>query len=86
MSQPDHLDWFKIQAMADAQTLLRVLNLFAQRDLLPTQVIANTDDQKLELEIAVATSGCAVRDLIAEKMRQLVLVCDVQCDTRPIRN
>lgn len=86
MQQPELLDLFSIQGAADAQTLIRILDFFAQRDLLPTKVIATAQGEDLEVRVEVVTLGCTARELVAEKIRQLVMVTEVNCDTQTIRN
>jgi hypothetical protein len=70
---------FSVRAEADAQTLMRILNYFAQRDMLPTKVIATVIGSFLDIEVDVAGMDFAERDLISQKLRQLVLVSAVQC-------
>jgi hypothetical protein len=80
MRQLDMTNRFSVQAAADAQTLLRILNFFAQRDILPTKVVALSKDRLLTVVVDVAAMDDSARELIAEKIRQLVLVDYVQCD------
>ena len=79
MCQPDMISRFSVRAEADAQTLMRILNYFAQRDMLPTKVIATVIGSFLDIEVDVAGMDFAERDLISQKLRQLVLVSAVQC-------
>lgn len=72
---------FIVRAMADAQALPRMLNLFTQRDVMPSRVLATAADNVLDVEIDIEKMETGVQDLIAEKMRQMVLVIDVQCAT-----
>jgi hypothetical protein len=80
------IDRYDVQAAADAQILPRILNFFAQRDVLPTKVIASARGPVLNVVVEVPAMDSARRELIAARMRQIVLVNDVQCATQPTRN
>ena len=83
MPQPDTFDRYCVQGAADAQTLPRILNFFAQRGVLPTKVIATAQGSTLQVMVEVPVMGGS-RELIAEKIRQLVLVDEVKCFTQPV--
>jgi len=71
------LSRFDIAAAADPQALVRLLNNFAQLDLLPQRVRAVTDGGSVKIRIELP--GLAEREarIIAEKMRSSVLVKSV---------
>jgi hypothetical protein len=73
-----HVFRFRIRAVSDAQTLSRVINLFAQRGLIPNSVRCRTfmDIQKISITVSDADLACAT--IIAEKMRATFLVEDVE--------
>ena len=69
---------FRVMASADAQVLPRLLNLFAQRDILPTELRALVTGDRLQVSFRVGGLEAAHADLIAEKMRQNVSVTHVE--------
>ena len=69
---------FRVMASADAQVLPRLLNLFAQRDILPSELRASVTGDRLHVSFWVGGLEAAHADLIAEKMRQNVSVTHVE--------
>jgi hypothetical protein len=76
---------YKIRATANAQTLSRIINSFAQRDLLPTSVLCETRAGGLDISILMPDLDPATAQIIAEKMRSMVLVEDVQMTSAVLR-
>jgi hypothetical protein len=60
---------FRIRALADVQTLLRLVNSFAQRGLTPSDLTARVDGAWLDISISQPGLDHAGAALIAEKMR-----------------
>ena len=60
------------------QVLLRLLNLFAQQDLVIDHVAASTSRRSLRATICVSNCDEHRLAIIAEKMRQLVMVRTVE--------
>ena len=71
---------FKVWAAAEPQTLPRLLNYFAQRDLLASRVEASVSDGETHVVIEVEGLPAPAAEMIAEKMRQSVLVARVEID------
>jgi hypothetical protein len=76
--RPKLLIWFRIRAHAEPQTLPRVLNFFAQRDLLPLEIHSVLQGSWLAITVTVANMPFEVAEIIAEKLRQTVLVTSVE--------
>jgi hypothetical protein len=64
-------------ASADPQTLLRLLEFFAQRSLIPARVKASTTSEDMCVLIEIERLSQPYGQIIAEKMRQTVLVISV---------
>ncbi|QNQ08077.1 hypothetical protein [Sphingomonas alpina] len=60
---------FRIRALADVQTLLRLVNNFAQRGLTPSDLTARVDGAWLDISIRQPGLDPMGASLIAEKMR-----------------
>jgi hypothetical protein len=65
---------FKLRARADPQTLIRLINYFAQLGFLPTRVRAQEADGLMTVHIEQRGLSDAQERIIAEKMRSSVLV------------
>ena len=65
---------FEIEATANAQTLSRLINFFAQRDLTPSLVRATHEGSSISVIIEQPDLELAHAIIIAEKMRASVLV------------
>jgi hypothetical protein len=76
---------FEITATAEAQTLPRLLNFFAQRDLTPSLVQAQVVGAAVIVVIAQAFLEPGHAAVIAEKMRCSVCVQDVKLRGPPNR-
>lgn len=71
---------FEIFIEAEADSLCRVLNLFAMQYLIPRQVNVLQQDDVLSIEVQVASLTWHRAQVIAEKMRSLVNVCSVELE------
>ncbi len=69
-----HAFQFKIQAISDAQTLPRIINFFAQRDLILASVRCETNVDVQQISLIAPGLDSAGARIIAEKMRSMVLV------------
>ncbi|GAA0304256.1 hypothetical protein GCM10009087_12660 [Sphingomonas oligophenolica] len=69
---------FSVRARADAQTLSRLVNYFAQMDLTPSRVRAEEAHGMLRVSIEQGDIPDDRAELIAEKMRSSVLVESVE--------
>jgi hypothetical protein len=69
---------FNLSAEIEADILCRVLNLFAMQYLIPRQLSACQSGDSLQIEVQVAGLTWHRAQVIAEKMRNLISVFDVQ--------
>ncbi len=65
---------FKISTAATSQALLRVLGLFAARDMVPTAIRSQLCGHRLSIEIDQNDISRQAAELISEKLRASVLV------------
>jgi hypothetical protein len=65
---------FEIVASASVQTVLKLLNYFAQRDILPSRVMWETSDDFCTITIEAESLSAEIATIIAEKMRNQVQV------------
>jgi acetolactate synthase regulatory subunit len=65
---------FDIVARADPQTLIRLLNAFAQRGLRPNRVMATESNGLVTVRIEIPDLSEQQGQIIAEKMRSSFLV------------
>lgn len=65
---------FTVRAAATAQTLSRIVNHFAQRDFLPSKVVAKCNGSMLDILIEQPELDEDQAEIIAAKMRASVLV------------
>ena len=70
--------YFGIQAEAEADVLCRVLNLFALQQLIPRHVNVVRDNDRLSIEIVSDEQSWHRAQVIGEKLRNLVSVCDLE--------
>lgn len=68
---------FEIRAAADPQTVLRLLNYFAQQGLVPSAVAMSADAHGLAVSITQDQLALSNAHIIAEKMRASCLVEEV---------
>ena len=69
---------FIIRAVADAQTIPRLFEHFALRNLIPAWVSAETVDDYIHITVRHTTMDDGIANMIAEKMRAAVLVAHVK--------
>lgn len=68
---------YAVRCAPSAQLLLRVLDHFAQRDVLPRSVSATGAEDHLMIVIKVDEFGEPTAAIVAEKLRALVGVSEV---------
>ncbi|MBF8744070.1 hypothetical protein [Pseudomonas monteilii] len=71
---------YRLQAEAEPDTLCRVLNLFALQFLTPHRVQVSQREDLLDIEVGVAGLSWHRAQVIAQKMRNLICVCEVSLD------
>lgn len=69
---------FTLSAEIEADVLCRVLNLFAMQYLIPCQLTACQRADSLDIQVQVGELTWHRAQVIAEKMRNLISVLDVQ--------
>ena len=69
---------FRIVAEADADVLCRALNLFALQQLVPQQVDVAREHDVLRIEIVSDEQSWHRAQVIGEKLRNLVSVCEME--------
>jgi acetolactate synthase small subunit len=68
---------FSLVAAADPGVLTRVIGVFAKRGLIPSQVystLAGPRSEDLHIDLQVTAMDAHLREIIAEKLRQIVYV------------
>lgn len=65
---------FRLEAVPDPQSLLRIVNFFAQRALVPSAVSARTMSGHMRVEIVVAGLGAEQAAIIAAKLGEVVAI------------
>jgi acetolactate synthase small subunit len=68
---------FSLVAAADPGVLTRVIGVFAKRGLIPSQVystLAGPRSEDLHIDLQVTAMDAHLREIIAEKLRQIVCV------------
>lgn len=69
---------FHVRAMADPQTLPRVLGYFAQRWITPDRIDMRAGRTDMEIRIEVADLDQKDADILTAKLRETVLVHEIQ--------
>lgn len=72
---------FVIRAATSPHTLLRLVNHFAQRDLIPSAVTSQTEADWMMVIIIQSGLSAHVAAIIAEKIRSSVMVDSVELST-----
>jgi hypothetical protein len=67
----------RVRTAPDPHALPRMINYFAQRDLVPQAVVAHADADGITMEITLA-GDAPYLPIIIEKMRSNVLVASVE--------
>lgn len=75
---------FVIQAEAEADVLCKLLNLFALQGWLPAEVHAVREQDWLRVELRVPGLPVKRAEILAERMRSLVCVAEVQLGARAV--
>ncbi len=76
---------FMIHAEAEASTLSRVLELFAQRDLIPDEVTCKrTNGDELHIHIAIAGLPANKVANLADRVRNIIPVMRVVSEPAPL--
>ncbi|MDR0279731.1 MAG: hypothetical protein LBJ37_17785 [Paucimonas sp.] len=68
---------YQLQVEPDSDSLCRILNLFALQCLLPSGVQMRQQADLLQVEIAIDGLSWHRAQLIEQKMRNLICVCEV---------
>ncbi len=71
---------YQILVEAEADSLCRVLNLFAMQYLIPHQVNVMQENDVLGIDVEIANLTWHRAQVIAEKMRSLINVCSVELE------
>ncbi|MCV9921496.1 MULTISPECIES: hypothetical protein [Pseudomonas] len=74
---------YQLQAEAEPDSLCRVLNLFALQFLTPTSVQMSQQGDWLDIEIGIGGLSWHRAEVIAQKLRNLVCVADVELVNQP---
>ncbi|WP_010221185.1 hypothetical protein [Pseudomonas donghuensis] len=69
---------YQLQVEAEPDSLCRVLNLFALQFLVPHRLNVEQQDDLLSVEIGISGLSWHRAELIAQKMRNLICVTEVQ--------
>ena len=69
---------YQLQVEAEPDSLCRVLNLFALQFLVPHRLNVEQQDNLLIVEIGISGLSWHRAELIAQKMRNLICVTEVQ--------
>ncbi|MFD2640731.1 hypothetical protein [Pseudomonas japonica] len=77
---------YQLQVEPESDSLCRILNLFALQCLLPHGVQMRQQADLLQVEIAIDGLSWHRAQLIAQKMRNLICVCEVVLRTALLSN
>lgn len=69
---------FQVLAEADPQVLLRVLGLFAQRSIVPSDVAMTTKGGRMHIDLRQAGLSEAAAAIISAKLHSIPLVSTVE--------
>lgn len=72
---------YQLQAEAESDSLCRVLNLFALQCLMPREVHMQQQADLLQIDISIDGLSWHRAQLIEQKMRNLICVCEVALHT-----
>ena len=76
---------YTVSADSDPGVLIRLLDLFALRDIVPSRVRCRAIDDRLAVEIEAAGIDEQEAELIAGKMRAMVAVSCVRLEQMALR-
>ena len=68
---------FHVTGLPEPATLARVIEMFALRSLLPQSVVAMAEADRLSMSVAVAGLEPDAAEVLAERLRQVVIVDSV---------
>lgn len=71
---------YRLQVEAEPDSLCRILNLFALQFLVPHQLHMEQHDDLLHVELGVSGLSWHRAELIAQKMRNLICVVEVNLE------
>lgn len=71
---------FRIDAMPDPQSLLRVTGLFAQRSIVPAAMTMDARHGGMRIEVMVAGLASSQAAVLAAKLREVVAVNGAELD------
>jgi len=71
---------FRIDAMLDPQALPRVVDMFAQRAIMPSAMTMAVLGDRMRIEIAVPGLGAAEAGIVAAKLAQTFVVIDIRLE------
>ncbi|MCB2100495.1 MAG: hypothetical protein KDE22_06480 [Rhodobacterales bacterium] len=78
---------FSVHAAADCSVMPRVVQVFAKRGLLPSQLhssLGGDDGDQLQIDVQVPDVDARTADLLAQSLRQIVMVeCVLTSEKRP---
>ncbi|MCP8466107.1 hypothetical protein NK553_19320 [Pseudomonas sp. ZM23] len=69
---------YQVTTETDADVLCRMLNLFALQGQIPTEVLAQRQNDGLRIHLRLTSLPRHRVELIAERMRSMVNVCSVE--------
>jgi hypothetical protein len=76
--------WFEATCPASAQTLMRVLGLFAQRELLPNSIEMRAGAEAMTICVAQSGLDQHQAEVMLEKIRMLPYVIAAELATGPL--
>lgn len=71
---------FRIEALADPQSLPRVAGFFAQRAIVPTSLSASLDRGWMRIEVAVANLAAQQAAILAAKLGETAAIAAVELE------
>ena len=69
---------FRIEALVDPQSLPRIAGFFAQRAIIPAEIIMRVAGERMEIEVAVPDLEPARVDVIAAKLGEVFAILDAR--------
>lgn len=69
---------FRIEALVDPQSLPRIAGFFAQRAIIPAEIIMRVAGERMEIEVAVPGLEPALADIIAAKLGEIFAILDAR--------
>ena len=69
---------FRIEALVDPQSLPRIAGFFAQRAIIPAEIIMRVAGERMEIEVAVPGLEPARAEVIAAKLGEVFAILDAR--------